>query len=123
MINALIVGAGGFFGSMLRYLVGLTVTRFSGNHWFPFATLTVNVVGCFVIGVLGGYLMCRDTFSEQGRLFVLVGILGGFTTFSSFGNETVHLIKSTHTFGALLNVVLHMTLCLGAAWWGHHIVK
>ena len=123
MINALIVGAGGFLGSSLRYLVGMAVTRMSGNHWFPYATLTVNVLGCFVIGLLGGYMLSREMMGEQARLFILVGILGGFTTFSTFGHETVHLVKSTQGAAAFLNVVLHVVCCLGAAWIGHHAVK
>lgn len=123
MLNAFIVGAGGFVGSVLRYLVGIGVNRLSGHHFFPFATLTVNIVGCFVIGLLGGYMLTRDLFGDHMRLFIMVGMLGGFTTFSTFGNETVHLVKASQPLPAVLYVILHVVLGLGAAWWGHHLVK
>ncbi len=123
MLNAIIVGAGGFIGSTLRYLVGVAISRMPGHHSFPWATLAVNVTGCFLIGILGGYFLSRDATHEQVRLFVLVGILGGFTTFSTFGNETLQLFKSAQPAAALLNVMLHIFLGLGAAWYGYHVVK
>lgn len=123
MLNAIIVGAGGFFGSALRYLVGAGVARLAGHHAFPWATLTVNVVGSFVIGVLGGYVLLRDILNEQARLFVMVGMLGGFTTFSTFSNETVQLIKSGQSAVAVTNILLHVGLCLTAAAWGYQLAK
>ncbi len=121
MLNAFFVGLGGFVGSIGRYLLINFSKRLSAGHWFPIGTLTVNIAGCFLIGILGGYLQDRSDIAEHWRLFVIVGVLGGFTTFSTFGHETVHLVKSTQSLGALLNIILHVSLCLFAAWWGHHL--
>ena len=75
MKQALIVGAGGFVGSIARYLVGVAVARLLGAPVFPYATLVVNVVGCFVIGVLGG--LTKGTLSPQVELLLITGMLGG----------------------------------------------
>jgi len=123
MIKILLVGTGGFLGSVSRYLVGGWVHRLSGNHWFPYGTLTVNVLGCFVIGVVGGVAQSKHVMTDEMRLFLLVGLLGGFTTFSSFSHETVLLAKNTQTLAAFVNVLFQISICLGAAWFGHHLVN
>lgn len=121
MINALYVGLGGFIGSIGRYGIGLLVKQLSNNHWFPFGTMTVNVVGCFMIGLISSILLAKGILNHQLKLFLIVGVLGGFTTFSSFGLETIHLVKSTQSVGAILNVVGSVFLCITAAWIGHHV--
>lgn len=104
MIGKLLaIGLGGAVGSILRYLVSGWVQEKSGPG-FPLGTLTINVIGCFLIGFLyilfAGPLTGRETL----RLALIVGVLGGFTTFSSFSLETLNLLSEGQTGRALLNV-------------------
>jgi fluoride exporter len=92
MKHLLLVGAGGFFGSILRYLVSEAMARRAEGK-FPVGTLTVNLVGCLLIGVLAGMAARRDILSAEMRLLLVTGFLGGFTTFSAFGLETVSLLR------------------------------
>lgn len=120
MINALLVGAGGFIGSIFRYICGKTVHSLLQQYpWFPFGTLTVNVAGCLLIGFLAGLSETRHIFSAEARLFVFAGFLGGFTTFSSFGYETFVLARDVQPTAAIANVALHLVLGLGAVWAGN----
>lgn len=104
MTNLLLVGFGGFIGSILRYLASGYVQQISKGMGFPYGTLTVNVIGCFIIGFLAQLAETRGVFTTESRLFVFVGILGGFTTFSSFGNETFNLARDGQMLGALANI-------------------
>ncbi len=79
----------------------------------------VNVVGCFVIGVLGGLGDSRQLIGTELRLFLFIGILGGFTTFSAFGYETLALVREADASRAVLNVVLHVVAGLLAVWIGY----
>ena len=93
MKQALIVGLGGLVGSMARYKVGGVILHHSASWRFPLSTFVVNVVGCFVIGLLAALVEHRDYFSADARLFLFTGLLGGFTTFSAFGYEGVFLLR------------------------------
>lgn len=99
-----LVAGGGAIGASLRFMVG----RFCDAAWestkFPIGTLIVNVVGCFLIGAVAG-LTLRDSISPFARLFIATGILGGFTTFSAFGLETMTLMRGGHLATALLYVI------------------
>lgn len=117
------VGVGGFIGSILRYWAAGTVQALSHSIGFPFGTLAVNITGCFVIGFLSGIAHARGEFSPELRAFVYVGILGGFTTFSTFGNETVNLLREDQSALALANVAASVGLGLGAVWLGHAIAQ
>lgn len=116
--NLLWVGLGGFVGSVLRYGAGLgiaalTVARGTTGR-FPVATLAVNVVGSFLIGMLLRYV-------EQGstqHLLGVVGFCGGFTTFSTFSLESVRLLRAGHTSTALLYIAISLVLCMGATFLG-----
>jgi len=114
----MLVGVGGFLGSVLRYLVGGWVHRLLDNPWFPYGTLVVNLVGCLVIGFLGGLADNRQVFSPESRLFVFIGILGGFTTFSSFAYETSAFLNDGQVVAASFNVGLQVLLGLVAVWIG-----
>ena len=114
----LLVGTGGFIGSVLRYWFSAWVFRALDKHWFPFGTLAVNVVGCFAIGLLGGIAEQRRFFDYEIRLVVFVGILGGFTTFSAFAYETTTLLHDSRLLGAWLNVGLEVFFGLMAVWLG-----
>jgi fluoride exporter len=120
MMKLFLVGAGGFLGSITRYLLSNFVQE-SSHTRFPVGTLLVNVLGCLVIGLLSQIGESRDIFSAETRAFIFVGILGGFTTYSSFGNETINLWRNNDNGFALLNVALQLTLGLGAVWMGRMI--
>jgi CrcB protein len=92
--------------------------RVFDNPWFPYGTLVVNVLGCLVIGFLAGLAETRAAFTPETRLFLFVGVLGGFTTFSSFALETLSLARDTQQVAALINIGLQLTLGLLAVWIG-----
>ena len=110
----LLVGIGGFIGSVFRFLLSGFVHRLVPLSEFPFGTLAVNVVGCLLIGVLNGLAETRQVIGPELRLFLMIGILGGFTTFSTFGYETLALIRDAEVFRAMGNVSLHMFFGLTA---------
>ena len=101
MLNCIAVGIGGFFGSILRYLVGMVPLK--GNAVFPVNTLIINVVGAFVIGVLASVLSKNTSIDPRLMLLMKVGFCGGFTTFSTFINENYLLFShsATHALIAL----------------------
>ncbi|MBI3162502.1 MAG: fluoride efflux transporter CrcB [Chloroflexi bacterium] len=121
MTNLLLVGIGGFIGSVLRYLFSGWVQQAVKSVGFPFGTLTVNVIGCFIIGFLAQLAEARGLFTGESRLFVFVGILGGFTTFSSFGNETLNLARDGQMMNALANIGANVIIGLFAVWLGRTV--
>ena len=118
MINILLVGFGGFVGSVLRYTVSGYVQQSVGTLDFPYGTLAVNVLGCFIIGFLSQLAESRGVFTSETRLFVFTGFLGGFTTFSSFGNETLNLVRDSQAMNAFANVGANLVIGLFAVWLG-----
>lgn len=98
-MNILFVAVGSAMGGVVRYLIGTLVPAVSG---FPLATLTINIVGSFLIGLFSGWLarLAGGANAETLRLVLVVGFCGGFTTFSTFSNETVRLIESSHYLAA-----------------------
>lgn len=118
VLNILFVGLGGALGSIARYLVSTWVQTATKSINFPFGTLTVNLVGCFVIGFLAQLAEARGVFTSESRAFVFIGILGGFTTFSSFGNETLNLARGGEIWNALANIGLNVVIGLFAVWLG-----
>ncbi len=119
LLTVLLVGLGGFVGSVLRYGAGEWIQRTSVDSTFPYGTLLVNAVGCLIIGILAGLSESRDLLTEDARNFLYVGVLGGFTTFSAFGYQTLTLMRDGHTAMALSNVGLQLALGLGAAAGGY----
>lgn len=118
MINILLVGIGGFIGSVTRYLVSGYVQQATRSVGFPFGTLAVNLLGCFIIGFLAQLADVRGVFTSESRLFVFVGILGGFTTFSSFGNESLNLARDGQMMNMLANIGANVVIGLFAVWLG-----
>jgi CrcB protein len=110
---------GGFLGSALRFTVSGVAHGLFPAKAFPIGTLVVNVVGCLVIGFLGGMADLRQLFGPQARLFLFIGLLGGFTTFSTFAYETFQLGQDGQTIRALANVLLQVVLGCTAAWVGY----
>lgn len=93
MLKIILVGIGGFFGSACRYIITGSIQRIPLLETFPWGTFAVNIGGCFLIGLLSGLLENRQFFSPETRLFILVGFLGGFTTFSTFGLESYSFLR------------------------------
>ena len=121
--NILLVGAGGFAGAVLRYLVGGAVLHHTANWRFPLSTFVVNVVGCLVGGVLMALAVKHDSFSPELRLLLFTGLLGGFTTFSAFGVETVYLIQRHELLWAGLNVASSVCIGIGVLWLGATLIR
>ena len=111
----LYVGIGGFAGSILRYLVSILFARFIAIP-FPFATLTVNLIGCFAIGLVLGWTERGGMPDNEMRLLIVVGVLGGFTTFSAFSYETIRLLQEGVFVMAGTNILLNVVLGLAATY-------
>ena len=112
LINAAVVGSGGFLGSVLRYGLSGLVHRQAPLTTFPYGTLVVNLLGCFVIGALAGLVESRQLCGPEFRRFALIGLLGGFTTYSTFGYETFAMIRGAEYVRAVANVGIHVILGL-----------
>jgi CrcB protein len=113
-----LAGLGGFIGSSLRYAATGYVQHLGRSKSFPYGTLAVNLVGCFIIGFLSQLAESRGVLSAEARTFVFIGILGGFTTFSAFGNETMNLWREGQNTLAIANVAAQVFLGLGLVWIG-----
>jgi CrcB protein len=116
LLNALLVGTGGFVGAVLRYALGGAVHRGLPMATFPYGTLSVNLLGCLLIGALAGLADSRQVFSPELRAFAFMGVLGGFTTYSTFGFETFAMARDGEYLGAACNVGIHVVLGLGLVW-------
>lgn len=111
------IAAGGAFGSVLRYVIASWVATLGGRG-FPYGTLAVNVTGCLAMGFLFVLFVDRVSDGVVWRAGLLIGVLGGFTTFSSFSIETFNLIEQGDVLKATGNVVASVVLCLLATWIG-----
>jgi fluoride exporter len=120
MLKPILIFLGSGLGGVLRYALGNWVQNLSGGK-FPLGTLAVNVLGCLVIGLLSATLASRFPVREDYRLALVVGLLGGFTTFSSFGMETFALVDGGHYLHAAVNIALSVIVCLIAVWSGHRL--
>jgi CrcB protein len=121
LLTCLLVMAGGALGSLARYLVAVWTHPVSRT--LPIGTIGINIVGSFLIGFFGTLTLSdgRYPVPESGRIFFMVGICGGFTTFSSFSLQTFDLMRSGHTGRALFNIGLSVLACLLAVAAGHAI--
>lgn len=119
----LIVGSGGFFGSAARHLLATWVQTSWSKVAFPVGTLAVNGAGCLLIGLLAGVLEHRPDPAPAARLFLMIGVLGGFTTFSSFAYETLGLARDAQLLRALANVAAQVVVGLGAAGLGWLVAR
>lgn len=119
MEKYLFIGLGGFLGSIARFgLASLVQTK--TESLFPYGTMLVNIIGCFLIGALMTVSQERFIISQNVRLFLMIGILGGFTTFSSFSYDTFAMIKSGNLFAAGVNAGASLFGCLIATWAGFY---
>ncbi|MBL9122336.1 MAG: fluoride efflux transporter CrcB [Planctomycetaceae bacterium] len=126
MTKILCIAIGGAAGSLLRYFLGGIVQR-SWDGWqgwfFPAGTLLINVTGCLVIGMLAALFSGPVALREEYRVGLMVGLLGGFTTFSSFGLETFHLLSDGQRLAAAANVVLSCGLGIAAVMVGYWVAE
>jgi len=121
----LLVGIGGAIGSIGRACMTDFVTRLMGDD-FPFGTVLVNVTGAVFMGLVAAYgetVPGKLIFSPGTRTFLMIGVLGGYTTFSSFSLQTFLLLEQGNISGALLNVVLSVLLCVAGIWLGFSLMK
>lgn len=118
MRNTFLVGVGGFVGSILRYLISGYVQQLTPDASFPYGTLVVNLAGCLIIGLLSQLADMRGVFAAETRVFIFIGVLGGFTTFSTFGNETMNLFREGENLPAFFNLGAHIIFGLAAVWAG-----
>ncbi len=123
MLKILMVGTGGFAGSICRYMISDVSLRLFSNTFFPYGTLIVNIIGCLFIGLLGGLSETRQIFTPEIRALILVGFLGGFTTFSTFGYEIFTFAREGQFIQTLANLFIHIVLGIGAVWLGFSISK
>jgi len=122
MQHYLAIALGGALGSVLRFAMNEAVSARFGRA-FPWGTLSINVIGSFLIGLLAVMLVERLEVSPAVRLGLMVGVLGGFTTFSSFSLEVVNLMQNGAFLRALLYVVASVTVCVLAAAAGIHLAR
>ena len=122
MIKELLcVGAGGFIGSVMRYLI--TIAMKHEENGFPWGTFTVNVLGCFAIGILGGLINRNPNISTELGLFLTVGVCGGFTTFSTFSKESLLLLQSGNYLGLSCYIIGSVLIGIIAVWLGFSMIK
>lgn len=122
MLQIIAIMVGGALGAAMRYLVSNGVYSILGRD-FPYGTLSVNIIGSFLMGVLTVILIDRGDVSPLFRLGILVGFLGAFTTFSTFSMDTLVLIDEGAYVRALLNMLISVIVCIVAVWLGMLIAK
>ena len=119
----LLIGIGGFLGAVLRFLIGDTVQRLAGDSAFPYGTLVANMVGCFLIGLLTGLAINRGMLSPQLRLFLITGLLGSLTTYSTFLFETSNFLRNRELLLGLADIGVHLLLGLAMVWIGDAVTR
>jgi CrcB protein len=114
MRNLLIIGFGGFIGAILRYAVSGQVQKWSASVDFPYGTLAVNLLGCLLIGALTRLDELRGVLTPEMRFFIFIGLLGAFTTYSTFSNEAINLINDRRFDRAFIYMGAHLVFGLAA---------
>lgn len=122
-LKVVAVGSGGFIGAVSRYLLSLfTQSQFSGSS-FPYGTVVVNLLGCLLIGLMAGLFELKSWAHPEIRLFIFVGILGGFTTFSTFSHESFLLFENGKLLLSLLNLGIQVIFGLAFVWMGYQLIR
>ena len=122
MVQLLVIGIGGFLGAIARFGITTLIHR-NESHGFPFGTMVANVLGCFLMGILVYLIQEKEVLPPMTRGFLLVGLLGALTTFSTFSLETVRLMQTGQWVFAFTNVLTSVLFCLGALMLGRLFVK
>lgn len=120
--NLLFIAAGGAIGSVLRYLTSLWTLKLIGQNWFFTGTTAANIIGCFLIGIIATILQEKGLMDNTIKLFLIVGLLGGFTTFSSFGMEGYEVATISLQKG-LIYMGFQVVSGIVAVWGGISIIK
>lgn len=124
MIRSLIiVGIGGFIGSIARYWLSTFVSNYLSSTSFPYGTFVVNITGCFFIGVIYALFERGNILTPEWRIFLATGFCGGFTTFSTFSYESIRLMQGGEFFNLSLNVAASVILGFAATYLGMFIIK
>ncbi len=123
MLKLFIVGTGGFFGAVLRFMVSALITDFFPAPFIPLGTFSVNVIGSFLMGVANGYLFFHSLMPENLRYLLMTGFLGAFTTYSTFSIEAFFLFNENNFSGAVIYIFLHLILCIGSAAGGYYLMR
>lgn len=118
----LFIGIGGAIGSILRYLTSVLVTKFWANH-FPLATFITNVLGCFIIGLFIGLLEKNNLANSSLKWFLITGLCGGYTTFSTFGFENYSFFQSNNSNLAFIYIAMSVLVGIFAVWLGLFVSK
>jgi fluoride exporter len=121
VIHAVGVGIGGFLGALARYGLSGLVHRFGATSGFPYGTLAVNLLGCLLIGLFAGLMEGRHMFAPEVRVFAMIGVLGGFTTFSTFGYENFMLMRDAQYLQVAANIGIHVIAGLALVWLGYTV--
>lgn len=122
MMNIVFVGLGGFIGASTRYLISLYASKLFTSK-IPIGTLTVNILGSLIMGIVMELTLKTSLISPHMKLFLTTGFLGGLTTFSTFSYETMELIEKGELLLAIFNIALNLLLSLGGAILGRGIIK
>ena len=122
MKNILLVGLGGFVGAVARYKFGGWVFHLTAQERFPYSTFVVNALGCLTIGILAGLSERYELVGPDARLFLVTGLLGGFTTFSAFGLDAMFLIRRGELWTAALYASASVVVGIAAVWLGLRLV-
>ncbi len=117
MINIMYIAVGGALGAVMRYLVSTGIHSILGRG-FPYGTLTVNVLGSFLMGYLFIFMIERSSLGPEWRALILIGFLGAFTTFSTFSMETLNLLENGAIARAFANITVNVVTCILATWLG-----
>lgn len=123
MTKLIVIGVGGFIGAIARYGISGWVSKWSSDSPFPYGTLAVNLIGCFIIGIVMTLVEDGRIFTPQIRLFITVGVLGSLTTFSTFGYETIELLRAGSMKLLLFNIGANLILGLLAVMLGRIAVR
>ena len=123
MKSILLVGLGGFIGSVARYKLGGLILQVTAQARFPYSTFAVNILGCLVIGLLAGLAERYDLFGPGTRLFLFTGLLGGFTTFSAFGLDALFLLRRGELLVAAFYAGASVVLGITAVWLGLKLIS
>lgn len=123
MKSILLVGLGGFIGSVARYKLGGLLLHMTAQARFPYSTFAVNILGCLTIGLLAGLAERYELFGPGTRLFLFTGLLGGFTTFSAFGLDAMFLVRRGELLVAALYAGASVVLGITAVWLGLKLIS
>ena len=123
MKDVLLVGLGGFIGSVARFKLGGLIFHLTAQGRFPYSTFAINVAGCLLIGILAGLAERYELFGPGTRLFLFTGLLGGFTTFSAFGLDAMYLVRRGELWTATLYAGASVVLGIAAVWLGLKLIS